>query len=142
MQSRGQGSLGYGSGVDRDAIARSQRRRQARETLEFERNRTTGLEEQIEELVAEQDGARIDEEAFAGMEPEDAAAVRAILHPEGVSVEDDEWLGMAQGLFDSDSDPDDPPDDPEEEIARLQAEIDDSRRRQQLLERYLDALGD
>lgn len=131
--------------MDRDAIARAQRRRQALEALEFERNRATGLSEQIEEIVAEAEGRRIDEEAFATMTPEDAAALRTVLQLDGEPLSEDEplpeddWLGATDEP--SESDPDEPEDDAEEEIARLQAEVADSRRRQELLERYVEALG-
>jgi hypothetical protein len=132
--------------VDRDAIARAQRRRQALEALEFERNRETGLSEQIEEIVAEAEGPRIDEEAFARMTPEDAAALRTVLQLDGEPFSEDEplpeddWLGPTEGS--SEPDPDEPEDDAEEEIGRLQAEVAESRRRQEVLERYLEALGD
>jgi hypothetical protein len=125
--------------VDRDAIARAQRRRQAQEALEFERNRATSLQEQIEELVAEADGPRIDEETFARMTPEDAQAVRAILQPESVPEPDEEWLGPDYDA--AEDDPDETVEDPEEEIARLEEEIAASRRRQEVLERYIEALG-
>jgi len=132
--------------VDRDAIARAQRRRQALEALEFERNRATGLSEQIEEIVAETEGPRIDEEAFASMTPEDAAALRTVLQLDGEPLSEDEplpeddWLGPSEES--SESDPDETEDDAEEEIARLQAEVAESRRRQEVLERYIEALGD
>ncbi len=132
--------------MDRDAIARAQRRRQALEALEFERNRATGLSEQIEEIVAETEGPRIDEEAFASMTPEDAAALRTVLQLDGEPLSEDEplpeddWLGPSEES--SESDPDETEDDAEEEIARLQAEVAESRRRQEVLERYIEALGD
>lgn len=131
--------------MDRDAIARAQRRRQALEALEFERNRATGLSEQIEEIVAEAEGPRIDEEAFAKMTPEDAAALRTVLQVDGEPLWEDEplpeddWLGPSEES--SEPDPDETEDDAEEEIARLQAEVAESRRRQELLERYIEALG-
>lgn len=131
--------------MDRDAIARAQRRRQALEALEFERNRTTGLSEQIEEIVAEAEGPRIDEEAFATMTPEDAAALRTVLQLDGEPLSEDEplpeddWLGPTEES--PETDPDEPEDDAEEEIARLQAEVAESRRLQELLERYIEALG-
>ena len=132
--------------MDRDAIARAQRRRQALEALEFERNRETGLSEQIEEIVAEAEGPRIDEEAFARMTPEDAAVLRTVLQLDGEpfaedeALPEDDWLGPSEES--SEPDPDETGDDAEEEIARLQAEVAESRRRQEVLERYIEALGD
>jgi hypothetical protein len=127
--------------VDRDAIARTERRRQAREALVFERERVSALQEQIHLLVVELDGRRIDEEAFAQMRPDDVALAQALLDPQEEAVEEsgeDGWLG------------DDPPEteepgfDPrqeaEEEIARLESEIEDGRRRQEALEAYIAAL--
>ena len=47
--------------MDRQAIARAQRRRQATDALEFERARADALRERLETIVAELDGAAIDE---------------------------------------------------------------------------------
>ncbi len=127
--------------MDREAIARAQRRRQASESLQFERERSSGLQEQIDILVAELEGARVDEQAFAKMASEDAELARSLLDPAEQPADDadeDEWL-----IFGADP-PDDEEPDPreaaEEEIARLQREIAESRRRQDALERYLEAL--
>src|SRR5438128_1534649 len=79
-------------GVDRDAIAREQRRRQAQEALEFERDRASSLEEQVEAIVAELEGPRIDEETLATMAPEDVEVVRAALLLDGDREgSEDEW---------------------------------------------------
>ena len=127
--------LDYGWRVDRDAIARAQRRRQAQEALEFERDRATSLKEQVEAIVAELEGPRIDQDAFARMTPEDVEAVRAVLQPDDAPGPEEEWLG-----FEGES-PEAGPSETEEEIARLQQEIAASRRRQAVFERYMDALG-
>ena len=137
--------------VDRDAIARGQRRRQAGEALEFERDRMAMLEGQIEEFVTELIGTRIDDEAFATMPPEDVETVRAVLNPRPEHELDDEWLEAEGGTAEDDPAPeaeDDPApeaEDPEAEIeaeiSRLESEIAVSRQRQQALERYIEALG-
>jgi hypothetical protein len=128
--------------MDRDAIARGQRRRQAEEALEVERDRMAMLEGQIEEFVAELVGSRIDEEAFAAMPPEDVETVRALLGPGPefeVEVEGDEdETAEAEPASELDEDP---AAEIEEEISRLESEIAISRQRQQALERYLEALG-
>ena len=132
--------------MDRDAIARAQRRRQAEDALEVERDRMAMLEAQIEEFVAELIGTRIDEEAFATMPPEDVETVRAVLDPrpeyeldeEWLAEEDEEVLQVEDGPLDE---PHDPEAEVEAEIARLESEIAVSRQRQQALERYLEALG-
>jgi hypothetical protein len=130
--------------VDRDAIARGQRRRQAEEALEFERDRMAMLEGQIEDFVTELIGTRIDDEAFATMPPEDVETVRAVLDPRPEYEVDEEWL-EPEGEEMVEDEPVDEPDDPEaeveEEFARLEAEFAVSRQRQQALERYIEALG-
>lgn len=126
--------------MDVEAIARAQRRRLAQEALEFERDREAVLREQLEAVVADVEGPRIDEEAFARMAPEDAELVRAIL-ASGLEGEDpeldpeDEWYDMGET------------DEPEaesfeDEVRRLEEEIAESRRLQQALTSYLDAVGD
>jgi hypothetical protein len=130
--------------VDRDAIARGQRRRQAEEALEFERDRMAMLEGQIEDFVTELIGTRIDDEAFATMPPEDVETVRAILDPRPEYELDDEWPEAEDEEIVEDEPVDeahDPEAEVEEEIARLEAEIAVSRQRQQALERYIEALG-
>jgi hypothetical protein len=128
--------------VDREAIARAQRRRQASESLQFERERSSGLQEQIDILVVELEGPRVDEEAFAKMPSEDAELARSLLAPAEGPAEDadeDEWL-----IFGDDAPGDeeiDAREEAEEEIARLQDEIEASRRRQDALERYIEALA-
>jgi hypothetical protein len=126
--------------VDVEAVARTQRRRQAQEALEFEREREAVLQEQLEAVVGEVEGPRIDEEAFARMPPEDAELARHVL-TSGLDGEDpdldpeDEWYDVGET------------DEPEaesyeDEFRRLQEEIAESRRLQQALQSYLDALGD
>ncbi|HJU46754.1 MAG TPA: hypothetical protein VJ689_01370 [Gaiellaceae bacterium] len=129
------------AGLDRDAIARVRRRAQAAEALDFERERERLLAEQIELLVLETEGARIDAEVFARLDPADVAVVREVL--DGVAAEDvDEDPGAFvgdDGYIDLDA-PDDDAGRVEEEIARLGEEIERSRATQATLERYLAAL--
>jgi hypothetical protein len=129
--------------MDRDSIARGQRRRQAQEALEVERDRMAMLEGQIEEFVAELNGSRIDDEAFAAMQPEDVETVRALLDPQADFEVDDEWPDDEDEAAESYPEPE-PEEDTaaeiEAEISRLESEIAISRRRQQALERYLEAL--
>jgi hypothetical protein len=76
------------------------------------------------------------------MAPEDAELARSLLAPAEEPAEDadeDEWL-----IFGDDAPGDEEPDPreaTEEEIARLQDELGESRRRQEALERYLEALA-
>jgi hypothetical protein len=125
--------------LDRTAIARSQRRRQVVEALEFERARADALREQLETIVTELEGQAVDEAVFATLAPDDVAVVRAELYgPEPVESEE----GWDADWDRDEADPEADAAETESEIARLQAEIDASRRRQQAFERYLSALGD
>lgn len=123
-------------------MARTARKRQADEALAFERERADTLRDEIERLVAELEGPKVDEDAFARMAPEDAALVRGLIQPADVpeaEVEDDEsWL-----LYEDDAGPgetSDPRAETEGEIARLEEEVAESGRLQAALERYIEAL--
>jgi hypothetical protein len=115
--------------VERESIARSERRRQALEALEFERSREAALRERVEAIVVELDGAAVDAAAFEQMRPDDVDVVRSALQDDEPAVDEagEEAEEKAAWL--------------EEELARLGDEIADSGRRQQAFERYLDALG-
>jgi hypothetical protein len=120
--------------VDRDAIVRGRRREDALEALEFERQREQALAGQIDAIVVEEDGSRVDEQVFARMEPDDVALVRELLGNGGLVTDEDgdDWPDEAGDEME-DADPD--------EIPRLEAEIAECRRRQQALERFIEALG-
>jgi len=126
--------------VDREAIAREVRRRQVQETLEFERDREQTLKEQVEIVITEVEGKTVDEAVFARMSPEDVEIVRAELSPPGIEAEEDPTF-----FFERDDlinlDDDEEIDPHAEELARLNAELDDCRRRQRAFEAYLEALG-
>jgi hypothetical protein len=130
--------------VDRLAIARAERRRQATDELEFERERATALQEQLERIVLELEGPAVDEEVFAKMAPEDVDLIRAAIQG-GSEMElediDDELLDGDEGGHDTEQWAAEQREAQEAEIVRLQAEIASSERRQQALERYLEALG-
>lgn len=130
--------------MDLREIARGRRRRQGLEALEFERDREAALREQLEETITELEGASVDNETFARMAPEDVDIVRQTLFDMGDAFEpgvdgeaDEDWLAE---FIEGES----PEVDREEhlgEVARLEAEIGESRRRQGALERYLEALA-
>ncbi|TML68955.1 MAG: hypothetical protein E6G14_08610 [Actinobacteria bacterium] len=124
--------------MDRAAHARAALRRQAEDALAFEREREAMLTVELQDMVAEVHGPEIAGEVFAAMTPEDALLVRAALGGgERVDDEDDE-----DDVDDEESgeDPEDADAAGEEEIARLQAEIESSCRSQAALERYLELL--
>jgi hypothetical protein len=126
--------------VDREAIARGTRRRQAQEALDFERDREQALEEQIALAITEADGPKIDAVAFAAMSPEDAALVRAELNPLPYDSDDGPDYFERDDLIDFD---DVESVDPHaEELARLNEELTQCRRRQQAFQAYLAALGE
>ena len=130
--------------MDRLAIARAERRRQATDELEFERERATALQEQLERIVLELEGPAVDEEVFAKMAPEDVDLIRAAIQG-GSEMElediDDELLDGDEGGHDTEQWAAEQREAQEAEIMRLQAEIASSERRQQALGRYLEALG-
>jgi hypothetical protein len=121
--------------VDREAMARRQRRRQIEGALDDERGREAMLAGQLEEVVAETDGPAVDAQVFERLDPDEVAVVREVLEipdaDEYDPEEDDEPFVFEIGGDENGSD---------DEIARLQDEIAGSRRRQQALQRYLDAL--
>ena len=127
--------------MDFEAIARARRRRQALEAIEFQRDREAALREQLEAIVAEVQGPRIDEVAFIRMAPEDVELARGILESGLDSVEsdldslDEEWVVEEET-------PEIEFEDYEAELGRLQGEIADTRRLRQALRSYLEALGE
>jgi hypothetical protein len=131
--------------VDLREIARSQRKRQAIEALEIERDREAALRGQLEETVTELEGPNVDEETFAGMDPADVEVVQQALLDTGGAFEEtladedgEDWL--EEFRVDGAS-AEDEREEQLSEVARLEGEIQESRRRQQALERYLEALA-
>ena len=112
--------------LDRDAIARARRQRDFEEALDDERSREAALREQIELIVTEEEGPRIDRELLELLEPGEAVLLADLFH-----APDDR--------DDLDVDEDDEPD--EDEVARLNGEIEESRARQRALERAVQLLG-
>jgi hypothetical protein len=125
----------YRAGVDREAIARRQRRRQVEDALDEERGREAALAERLDEVVAEQEGPRIDEHVFARMDPADAELVREVLAehtPFDEEEGDPDYFGAEEDELERAG--------VDDEIARLHGEVADSQRRQLAFRRYLDAL--
>lgn len=124
--------------MDRHAIARAERRRQAVDELEAERDREQALREEITRLVVELEGPRLDEEIFARLAPGDVELVRPAIQG-GPAIEDteSEWLDPDEAWRDEEAERA----ELEAEIIRLEQEIAASKHRQQAFERYLAALG-
>jgi hypothetical protein len=139
--------IDYGGVVDRDALVRRVRRRQALDALAFERDRAALLTEQLEETVASLEGARVDAAVYAQLSPDDVQLIRAALRDsdyEEAVFDDDAHAEASPDDADADADAslddaDDAQED-EEEILRLQGELDVSGRLQAAFERYLDVL--
>jgi len=119
--------------VDRKAIARGQRRLQAEEALEYEQEREKALREQLHERIVEADGWRVDEAAFARIDPGYVDLIRDTLQPpawedgeDSSSIEEQSPAVIQQSL--------------EEEIARLEREVEGCQRRQRAFMLYLEAL--
>ena len=122
--------------MDVDEIVRAKRRQQALDALEFERDRQAALLAQVDEVLTELEGSRIDEETFARMAPEDVALVRAVLDPG--HDEPEEAFDLQGVLAES---PAQIRREREAERARLEEVITASSKRQRALERYLEALA-
>lgn len=125
--------------MDRDAIARGHRREEALEALQFERDREAALSWQLAEIVLEEARPRIDEQAYAAMDPAAAEVVRETLRLVAAQADDDldEWAGdfplAAEGGAELDE-------EEEDEAERLLGEISTSRARQAALESFVKAL--
>ena len=123
--------------MDRDAVARAGRRAQAEEALVFEREREEALRQQVAEIVLEEDGARVDAAAFAMLDVDEVRLVRVALGQDGEEdVEEDPFGDEPYVVFEQAEEED----DDEDEVSRLQSEIDESRRTQAALERFIAAL--
>ena len=133
--------------VDRDGLVRNVRRREALDALVFERDREVMLEQQLDDTVAEIESQRVDAGLYAQMSPEDAGLVRAALgqdldgEPGEEADPNDDGFELSLGFDGDEAELGETVDDVEEEIARLQAELESSRRVQAALERYLELLS-
>ncbi len=124
--------------MDVDDIVSARRRQQVLEALAFERDREAALRSQIEDVLTELEGSRIDEAAFARMTPEDVVRVRQVLEPDSVDDEDEDELDQQDRLS-----PETRAEiraEQEAERVRLEGVLVDSRSRQRALERYIEAL--
>ncbi len=109
--------------MDREAVARARRREQALENLEFERERETALAGQLGEVLIEAHGWRSDRELLSQLEPEQARALRDAAF-EALPPDESQVAEL------------------EEEIVRLEGELEECGLRQRAYERYLEVLGD
>jgi hypothetical protein len=129
--------------VDRDALVRAARRRQAEEALAVERDREAMLASEVEDLLADADGARLDAELYARMDDGAANLVAAALGqwpgPAGDPDPDEPWdAGFEE---EEDEEPEDA-EPVEAEVERLREEIEGSRATQAALLRYLELLDE
>ncbi len=124
--------------MDVDVIVSARRRQQVLEALEFERDREAAVGSQIEDILTELEGSRIDEAAFQHLTPEDVVLVRQVLEPDSVADEDEDELDH-QGRLSANARAEIRAEQ-ESERVRLEEVLADSRSRQRALERYLEAL--
>jgi len=122
--------------MDVDGIVRARRREQVRDALEFERDREAAIDDQLGDVLAELEGSRIDEAAFATMTPEDVAIVLVLLDP-GHAEPAEEFDDADQPVTESANEI---RRENEDERARLEDVLEESRARQRALEAYLSAL--
>ena len=138
--------------MDREALVRASRRRLALDALAFEQDREAVLLGELEDLVAELEGARLDVDLFAQMSPAQAELVQAALGEDAGSDDDEESpeADAADGssLVDRDAidagkpEADDIDDDEvADEILRLRVALESSRRVQAALRAYLELLS-
>lgn len=130
--------------ADRVAMARALRRRQARESLEFEKNREVALVSELERVLGERDVVRIDALAFAKMSHADVELVREQLATPDVEVEDSgfDFFGFERDDLTDEGRLPGTIDPRGAEIARIEEELGECRRLQQAFETYLAALED
>ena len=107
--------------TDRDRTVRERRRQEALDSLELERQREVALTTRLENVLRDLEAWRADEAAFARMEPDDAEVLRRIGFATRQPAED------ARARL-------------EGQIAGLEADIADVRRRSRAYERYAEAL--
>jgi chromosome segregation ATPase len=131
--------------VDRDAHVRAARRRQALDALAFEQDREAVLVEQLEDVLAEIEGARLDTDLFAQMTADEAQLVRTALGEDTAYEPEEEEEPDSDaddaGTDEAAEDAEDPEDEVEAEVVRLQSEIERSRGVQAALERYLELVA-
>jgi hypothetical protein len=108
--------------VKREEVAVRRRRQEALDSLEFEREREAALTQRLEPMIRDAEAWRADERALAEMEAEDAETLREIGFLMQRPAEDSRARIEAR-------------------IAELEAQIEDSRRRQRAFEAYAAALS-
>ncbi len=110
----------------------------------FEQDRESVLAQQIEELLAEREGAAMDARLFAQMTADEARLVESAL---GLvdARSGEEWSDLEEDDDDptpADGESEDDADEFEAELARLQTEIAASHQVQAALRRYLELLAE
>jgi hypothetical protein len=106
---------------NRERVARARRHQEALDSLEYEQEREAMLRQRLEPMLRDAEGWRADEVAIPAMPEEDVATLRRIGFIQQRPTED------AQGRF-------------EKQISELEAQIEDSKLRQQAFVAYARAL--
>jgi hypothetical protein len=110
-----------GAPSERDRVARAKRREEALDSLGFEREREEALTKRLANAVRDLEAWRVDEEAFGKMEAEEIEVLRGV----GFSAAEPGEESRVRL---------------EAAIAKLEAEIEESRSRQRAFGRYAQAL--
>ena len=135
--------------MDRRAITVAVRRKQVEDLLEYEHERELTLLDQINSVVAEDEGPSVDAAAFEQMTAEQVEIVKRELNPASIYEDEpmgedvDDFFGWDRDDIAEDEDPwvfDEPVDATAEELARLNEELESCRQKQAALQAYLDAL--
>jgi hypothetical protein len=129
---------------DRVAMARALRRRQARESLEFEKSREVALLSELEQVLGERDVGRVDALAFSKMSHTDVELVREQLTTPEADIEDTrfDFFGFERDDLNDEGRLPGAIDVRGAEVARIEEELEECRRLQQAFAAYLAALDD
>jgi hypothetical protein len=105
----------------RQEIARAKRRDEALATLELEAEREDAMRTRLEQAVRDLEAWRVDEAAFARMDPEDVELIRGL----GFAAQEPSHEAVTRL---------------EARVAELEADLAETRRRQQTLRRFIEAI--
>ena len=103
-------------------MARAKRREEVLATLELEQERAGAIVTRLEQAVRDLEAWRVDEAAFAKMDPQDVELIREI----GFAAEEPSSEAVARL---------------EARVTELEAELAETRRRQEAYRRFVEAIN-
>jgi hypothetical protein len=107
--------------VERQEIARAKRREEALATLELEVEREAAIRTRLEQAVRDLEAWRLDEAVFARMDPKDVDLIRT----HGFAAQEPSTEAVSRL---------------EARVAELEADLAETRRRQQAYRRFIEVL--